>query len=130
MRHEFMHYLEKEGVVPSDRPVPTDRGMRKPTEPIGSIAFCHGMLTGADVDQILERQKESRRPFGEIAVEMGILDDWQLDRLLEVQRLRLAFETAEQLILSGACPMADVVNRLGQFLVDTYGRAPAEPRSV
>jgi hypothetical protein len=130
MRNDFIEVLEKEGLLPSERLEWLRLMRRPPAEPIGSIAFSHGMLTGDDVDQILDRQKQSRQPFGQIAVEMGILDDRQITRLLEIQRLRSLMATAEAMILTGMCPTADVMSRLGRFLAGRYAEAAIDEQSA
>lgn len=122
MHDDFLHYLKAEGVLPADQTQWAQHPRRQPAEPIGSIAFSHGLLTGEDVDRILDRQRHSRRPFGEIAVEMGILDHRQIDRLLEIQKLRSTIAMAEAIILTGVCPPEEVISRLGRFLFGRYGR--------
>lgn len=115
MRRAFLEFLAAKGAVPADRVDELWNMLRSAPEPIGSIAFSHGMITGGDIDVILDEQRRRYRPFGEIAMEMGMLRREQVEALLLVQQMRAAVETAEALALSGFCSVEEVRSELGRF---------------
>jgi len=121
MRRAFLEYLVSQGVVPSNRLEILQRVLRGVPEPIGSIAFRYGMITGADIDVILDEQRGEHRPFGQIAVERSLLTQEQVDTLLLVQQMRAATETAEALALSGICSIEQIIPLLGSFLAQSAG---------
>ena len=116
MRSAFLEFLVAKGVVPQDRLDHLGTLLRCAPEPMGSIAFSYGMVTGADIDAILDEQRQSQRRFGEIAVDLGILTHDQVEVLLRVQHLRGAVETAEALALSGLGSIDEMITQLGHFL--------------
>lgn len=125
MRRAFLKFLAAKGVVPADRVEDLWNTLRNAPEPIGSIAFSHGMITGGDIDVILDEQRNRYRPFGEIAMEMGMLRRDQVEALLLIQQMRAALETAEALALSGFCSIEEARSELGRFF-DTPITAHAE----
>lgn len=116
MRAAFLEFLTAEGAIPSQRLDQIRTLLRGAPEPIGSIAFRYGMVTGADIDAILDQQRRDHRRFGEIAVDLGILTRDHVEMLLRVQQLRGAVEIAEALALSGLCEVDEVLAQLGSFL--------------
>jgi len=116
MRKTFLQFLAADGALPPQRLEHIQSLLRGIPEQIGSIAFGHGMITGADIDVILDEQRANYRPFGEIAISKGLLTREQVDTLLSVQQMRAATETAEALALLRICPIEQVITRLGQFL--------------
>jgi len=124
MRRSFLEHLSAEGVLPDGRVDEIRELLRTTPEPIGAIAFSYGMLTGADIDIVLDEQRGSRRRFGEIAVSHGILTEAQVVTLLRIQKLRAAAEVAEALSLSGVCEFEDAVFQLGRFLTGTPELCP------
>jgi hypothetical protein len=127
MRKAFLEFLAKQGVVPSERLEELRNLLRSAPEPIGSIAFGHGMIGGGDIDVILDEQRKDYRPFGEIAMSMGMLTRNQVDALLRVQQMRGAVETAEALALSGICLIDDITTQLGRFF-SQQERSPVSTR--
>ena len=117
MRKAFLEYLSAEGVISSDVAENLQGLLRGVPEPIGSIAFSYGMITGSDIDVILDEQRREYRPFGEIAMDMGMLRREQVETLLRIQQVRGATDTAEALALSGVCSVEDTLKQLSQFLV-------------
>ncbi len=115
MRDAFLGFLASEGTVPSERVEELRNLLRSAPEPIGSIAFSHGMISGGDIDLILDEQRRDYRPFGEIAMSMGMLKGDQVDALLRVQQMRAAVETAEALALAEMCSIQEVASQLGAF---------------
>jgi hypothetical protein len=118
MRKAFIEYLTSEGVIISPPADKLNTMLRRAPEPIGAIAFSYSMLTGGDIDRILDEQRESHEPFGEIAMKYGMLTHDQVEALLRVQQMRAATEIAEALSLSGHVPVEDICAHLGKFLID------------
>ncbi len=131
MMQEFLAFVAQRGLLSREQLEYVRSQLRRAPEPIGMLAFRHGMISGADIDRILDAQRTDGRVFGELAVEMGILTPAQVDALLGIQRCLSAVEVAEALALSGLVPVADIMTILGEFLtahstlVGT-GAAPAE----
>jgi hypothetical protein len=117
MRATFLEFLIAEGTIPHSGLDQTRTSLPGAPEPIGSIAFSYGMVTGAEIDAILDEQRRVHRRFGEIAVDMGILTQDQVDTLVSVQQFRAVTEVAEALALSGFCGVDEMMARLGAFLV-------------
>ena len=115
MRKEFVEYLVSQGVLPSSGAGGLRNLLRGAPEPIGSIAFSYGMITGPDIDAILDDQRQTHSPFGEIARNMGMLTRAQIETLLHIQQVRAATEIAEALALSGLCSPDDMMAHLAQF---------------
>jgi hypothetical protein len=116
MRKAFFEFLMAEGVIAPAESERVQNVLRAAPEPIGSIAFSYGMITGADIDTILDEQQKNYRPFGEIAIAKCLLTRTQVDTLLGVQRIRAATEIAEALVLAGICTLEHIMPLLGQFL--------------
>lgn len=116
MHTEFLTYLAEQGAMPRHLLDRAKSSIRHAPEPIGSLAFLHGLIRAADIDDILDEQRRSRRPFGHIAKEKGLLTEEQIRRLLAVQRIRGAVSACETLILSGAAPTEVVSRHLAAFL--------------
>jgi hypothetical protein len=127
MRKAFLDFLIDEGVLAADRLNDLKAVLRGAPEPIGGIAFSYGMITGGDIDTILDEQRRNYRPFGEIAMGLGMLTRTQVDSLLRVQEMRAAVETAEALALAGVCSMDDIMSHLGRFF--TGAGAPTSVQS-
>jgi len=53
MRKEFLDFLAAGGTIPPDRLDDLGTVLRTAPEPIGRIAFSHGMITGSDIDLVL-----------------------------------------------------------------------------
>ena len=117
MRKAFLEYLATEGIISPDVAENLQGLLRGVPEPIGSIAFSYGMITGSDIDVILDEQRRDYRPFGEIAMDMGMLRREQVETLLRVQQVRGATDTAEALALSGVCSVEDTLKQLSRFLL-------------
>ena len=117
MRKAFLEFLAAAGTIDPEQLVSVQNVLRVPPEPIGSIAFRHGMITGGDIDEILDEQRTNYRPFGEIAISKGVLTRRQMETLLGVQQLRAATETAGALALSGVAPIEQISTLLGRFLL-------------
>lgn len=61
-------------------------------KPIGQILQDQGLLTAADVDQILQFQQDEgeSRKFGEVATERGLVSLRHVQRALSIQELAQA----------------------------------------
>lgn len=116
MRRAFIEYLMTNGILSPEKLEQIQNFVKTAREPIGSIAFGYGLISGWDIDNVLEQQRTTYRPFGEIAVEKGLLTQSQVDALLMVQQLRACIEIAEALALSGTCETEAIVSRVGRFL--------------
>jgi hypothetical protein len=116
MRTAFLNFLAAEGVIGSERLDQMEGLLHAAPEPIGSIAFSYGMITGRDIDAILDDQRGRHRPFGEIAVSKGLLAPEQIETLLLIQQTRAATSVAEALALASVCPLGQVSRQLGRFL--------------
>lgn len=116
MRTEFLRFLTEQQLVPVDRTGSFAKALQCAPEPIGAIAFRYGLITGSQIDDILDEQRREYRPFGEIAVDKEMLTTAQVETLLYIQHFRSAVETAEALALAGVCPAERLVVHLGRFL--------------
>lgn len=120
MRRAFLEFLAAEGDISLGQLDEIRRLLRGAPEPIGSIAFSYGMISGSDIDAVLDEQRKTYRPFGEIAISKKLLTRGQVEKLLGVQQIRAATESAEALALSGVCPIERIMPRLGQFLLQNH----------
>jgi hypothetical protein len=127
MRKGFLKFLAAEGVIDPDRVRSFQETLRAAPEPLGVIAFRYGIITGGDIDDILDTQRHDDRPFGEIAVEKGLLTSQQVRTLLCVQQMRAATESAEALALAGVCPIEEMMTQLGRFLLTLHGTVLSVP---
>ncbi len=116
MRSSFMDYLVEEGVVPAERLAHLQRNWRDAADTIGAIAFRHRVLSGEDIDDILDEQVRQYRPFGQIACELGRLDEQQVRMLLRMQQLRMAVDLVEELVLSGIVTADQILPHFGRFM--------------
>lgn len=116
MIDDFLQFAAERGLLTSEQVRLVRTQLRTAPEPIGMLAFRHGMISGADIDRILEAQRDDGRVFGELAIEMGLLTAAQIEALLCVQRCRNAVEVAEALALSGLVPPGRILPCLGEFL--------------
>jgi hypothetical protein len=117
----FTEYLGRERILTPEQLERVKPLTNRVREPIGSIAFSYGLLSGEDVDLILSEQRKDRRQFGEIATAMGMLTLSQVEALVRVQNVRGASETAEALVLAGVAPPEAVFAALGRFLSGCAG---------
>ena len=95
MRTPFAEFLVQNGLVSADVAQRTSDWCMRTRIPIGLIAVGHGLISGTNIDDVLEHQRDTCVRFGEAAVEMRLLSQRQVDTLLEIQRFREAAEIAE-----------------------------------
>src|SRR5215470_11302912 len=94
MQADFVDFLISRSVMTAQGAANV-RQLARQREPLGTIAFRYGLLSGEAIDQILDEQRRQARPFGEIATQWRLLTQAQLGALLRVQELRGVIETAE-----------------------------------
>jgi len=125
MNTAFARFLVQRGEITGEA---ADRFItwvsRSARVPIGMIAVGHGLISGAQIDDILDRQSESGMRFGEAAVDMGLLTDDQVETLLDIQAFRQCAEQAEVSALLGLLPFQEVARALGDFLQKESLRKP------
>lgn len=127
MSGEFLEYLISQGIITKPQSERVRGLVSKVREPIGSIAFSYGLLSGEDVDLVLNEQRRGHRQFGEIAQALGILTRAQVEALVRVQHVRSAVEVAEALIVSGLLAPESAFQALGRYLTQEAG---AETRAA
>lgn len=116
MTREFTDFLAAQRVITPEQTERVQEVASKVREPIGSIAFSYGLLTGDDVDVVLTEQRKEHRQFGEIAASMGMLTRGQVESLVYVQQIRGVMEIAEALVLAGVTPPDTMFSAVGRFL--------------
>lgn len=121
MTREFTEFLAAERVITPEQTERVQEVASKVREPIGSIAFSYGLLSGDDVDVILNEQRKQHRQFGEIAAAMGMLTRAQVESLVQVQHIRGVMEIAEALVLAGVTDAAAMFRAVGRFLSQRSG---------
>ncbi len=84
-------------------------------DPIGLLAYAHGLLPVESIDEVLTTQKDLDLRFGETAVRMGLLSAHQVDVLLLIQQYRSAMELAEALALNGDIDFDEVMRAFHEF---------------
>jgi hypothetical protein len=85
---EFVIWLFRIGRLSPDRAMCVlDRHLQH-RRPLGRVALAEGLMTQAQVDDVLARQNRERprARFGEIALRMGYLSIQGLERLLVAQQ--------------------------------------------
>ena len=98
-------------------------------KPIGMIAVDHGLIVGRQIDEVLDRQKHSKRKFGELAGEMGLLSREKVDVLLQVQQLRMLTGILEALALCGIQSLEEGLLLLSDFVAQR-GRGAFDVRET
>jgi hypothetical protein len=121
MEQDFLSFLVARGQLPQSRVDAIREQVHITREPIGAIAFAHGLLTGEDIDVILTAQRDHYAPFGQIAAEQGLLTQAHVDTLVQIQHARAALSMAEALSLAGVMPMTQLLG----LLSDYFTPAPA-----
>jgi hypothetical protein len=94
------------------------------------IAVDHGLIIGQQIDEILNRQRESKLKFGELAVEMGLPTPDKVRTLLQIQQSRMLTDTVEALALAGVIPLMTGVHLLSDFVKEQPGDSVVEATPV
>ena len=115
MEQDFLAFLVSRGQLPQQRVDAIRQQVHITREPIGAIAFAHGLLTGEDIDVILTAQRDHYSPFGQIASEQGLLTQGQVETLVQIQHARAALSMAEALSLAGLMPMPQLLGLLSEY---------------
>ncbi|HEY3242597.1 MAG TPA: GGDEF domain-containing protein [Phycisphaerae bacterium] len=116
MKNIFLDHLVTRGVLTAGQAARLAEFCQRGGDPIGFIAVSQGLLSGTQIDDILNQQSRSARKFGEIAVELRMLRAAQVDTLLQIQQLRAFAHMVEALALAGAAPLATLIDQLADFL--------------
>ncbi len=114
MRNQFLDFVAQTGRA-NPALLERIRGDRPHREPLGALAFRHGLIGGDEIDAILDEQRRARRPFGQIAVERGFLTQEQVADLLKLQNLNDVVEAAESLIVTRTAPFDAAVSAFAAF---------------
>ncbi len=128
MRNPLIEYLVRHEVIDAEKLAQFKRHWRDAADSIGAIAFRHGVLSGADVDDILDEQVREYRPFGQIARELGRLTEEQVNALLQMQQLRLAMDLLEALVVAQVATAEELVPHFGRFLQECPLEIPQDVR--
>lgn len=116
MPNAFVKFLTDTGRITQDQSEHLEDWLRHDPQPIGMIAMSHGLLTGNGIDDILQRQSETRELFGDVAIKMAHLTREQVNRLLEVQHFRRHAAVVEGLALSGQLGIEEAADCFAEFL--------------
>lgn len=116
MPNAFVEFLTENGRITQDQAHNLDAWLRHDPQPLGMIAMSHGLLTGHEIDEVLQRQSETRELFGDVAVKTALLTNQQLERILEVQQFRRHVTVVESLALSGRMGIEDAAECFAEFL--------------
>jgi hypothetical protein len=115
MKREFADYLIEKGLI-TEQSIQrlADEGWNI-RDPIGLLAYAHGLLPVESIDEVLTTQRDLDLRFGETAVRMGLLTSHQVEVLLLIQQYRSAMELGEALALISEVDFADVVHAFHEF---------------
>lgn len=127
MRNAFLEYLISHGIICAEEAEDLQTLLGQVQEPIGSIAFCFGMMASTDIDVILDHQAKEGASFGEVAKQLGILTQEQVDATVRVQHVRAMTEAAETLALTGLCSIEETLIHLARFLSQYANEPVAQP---
>jgi hypothetical protein len=115
MRREFADYLLAKNIInESALQRLADDGWNI-RDPIGLLAYSHGLLPADSIEEILSKQRDMDLRFGETAIRMGLLSNQQVETLLLIQQYRAAMELGEALALTGQVDYDEVIRALHQF---------------
>jgi len=117
MRREFADYLMEKGLIAKQALQRlADQGWNV-RDPIGLLAYSHGLLPAESIDEVLTTQRDLDLRFGETAVRMGFLTNHQVEVLLLMQQYRSTMELAEALALSVEIEFDEVMRAFHEFWV-------------
>jgi len=115
MRREFADYLLARGLIDESALQRLAGEGWNIRDPIGLLAYAHGLLPADSIEEILTKQRDMDLRFGETAVRMGLLTTQQVDILLMIQQYRAAMELGEALALWGRIDLDDMLRAFHQF---------------
>lgn len=125
MECDFLEYLVGRGALSAPRCESIRQTIRSPREPLGGIAFAHGLLSAEDIDLVLSQQRQEHRPFGQIATELGMLTQAQVEMLVKIQHARAALSFAEAISLAGVLSLDAMMTELAGYLAPDMPRVKA-----
>jgi len=115
MRREFADYLVEKSLIGEEALQRLANQGWNIRDPIGLLAYSHGLLPAESIDEVLTNQRDLDLRFGETAVRMGLLTGNQVEVLLLMQQYRSAMELAEALALWGEVDFDEVMRALHEF---------------
>jgi hypothetical protein len=115
MRREFADYLLAEGLIDESALQQLADDGWNIRDPIGLLAYSHGLLPADSIEEILTKQQDLDLRFGETAVRLGLLTHQQVEVLLMIQNYRAAMELGEALALIGRIESEEVMRALHKF---------------
>jgi hypothetical protein len=118
----FLDHLLELGLIPQSCHADLSQWSRHSRIPFGMLAVHHGLLTGEDIDSILDAQRSSFKLFGELAIEMGLLRGAHVPVLLDIQAFQCACSVAQGVALSGAMSLPAVLAELGDLMATDSDR--------
>lgn len=86
MERKFAEFLIDKGLLTRRDYSKSVRLAESINLPIGSMAYQRGLLTYADIANVIDHQIDKDMLFGEAAIELGLMTQEQVDELLELQR--------------------------------------------
>lgn len=88
LNEAFAQHLVTEEIINEEQALLALEQQRHLTPPVGRLALEMNYLTMKQVFRVLQEQADSQMRFGEMAITLGYLDNAQLDELLDLQRQR------------------------------------------
>jgi len=116
MEMPFLNFLQSTGRLSADEVERISRWAASNREPIGMIAVAHGLITGEQIDEVLDHQRRSGSKFGQIGVELGLLTEKQVQTLLEIQHHRTVMAVLEAMALSESLPLIEGLRAQSEFI--------------
>ncbi len=101
LRHGLLTSKELKTILDFQR----RQGSKKPEEGklrLGELLVATGQVTRAQLDDALQKQRQSQKKIGEILVEAGYVIPQQIDRVLTLQRKLVTAALVASLALAGA----------------------------
>lgn len=123
MEMPFLSYLRSTGRLSHSDVERISRWAMSNREPIGMIAVAHGLITGEQIDEVLDRQRQSGEKFGQVGIELGLLTEKQVQTLLEIQRQRMVTVVLEALSLSESLPLREGLLAHAEFITSQPDQA-------
>ena len=117
-------YLLHRGVITRAQLDAAIERQRQGNRRIGEMAVLRGLLTTAQVEEIFATQHAAERPFGEIALELGLLNRDELDSLLFSQNIHNS-HLGEVLLEMGVLSPEQLGSLLEEYHAGEHARAQA-----
>lgn len=130
MKRAFAEFLVETGRLPRTALAKIARGEWASGDPLGRLALQHNLLSGADIDRILQQQNLEGGYFGEIAQRLELLTRSQLDVLLVGQGVRGCVELVEHLALLKLMDISTGLTAIAEFAAQGSFQAHLEPETA